>query len=139
MTKIQTEGLLIGHNLVSNKKKSIFDMYFINADGEIPELLSLFSEKNLKKNDYESYRYKEHFFSSEELFSEYDNNDPEFIWLKIMSESHCSAFFKILKNDQSLYSIKILKKLLFLDFIEDFLISHSTWDEYSSMIRIFKE
>jgi len=45
------------------------------------------------------------------------------IWLNKLSHSHCSALVKLTKEN---------------DEIKDCFFSHSTWDDYSEMIRIFK-
>lgn len=105
--RIQSEGMLAGHNLMSEEKMSIEDIYFLNSNGEIPELLTLFSQTGLQyllnnKDDY--YRMKEkeidNRFKVGQLFKEYRSKDPKLIWHKIMSKSHCNAFIKILRDEQ---------------------------------------
>lgn len=122
---LQTEGLLFGYNFRKPIEKKILmhDIYFINADGQIPELLSIFR----LENEFENFRYKQNYKKSglEYLFREFATKDPEVLWEKILSRSHCSAFIKVLRDSN--------KK------IKDLLLAHSTWDDYSAMIRIFKQ
>ncbi len=105
--KLQSEGILAGHNSMNEEKLNIQDIYFLNSNGEIPELLSLFSQKGLKfleKNQNEFYRLKEkpnEKFRRQELFEEFGSRDPKLIWLKIMSKSHCNAFIKLLRNKKN--------------------------------------
>lgn len=104
--KIQSEGMLAGHNLMSEEKMSIEDVYFLNSNGEIPELLFLFSQAGLKylpNNQDDFYRLKEKpidRFKVKQLFNEYRSKDPKFIWQKIMSNSHCNAFIKVLRDER---------------------------------------
>ena len=127
---VQTEGLLFGYNLKSpiDKKMTMNDIYFVNADGQIPELLSIFRILNFN-NNFEMFRYKQrktmkkNQFSA--IFKEYKTKNPEYLWEKLMSTSHCSAFIKVLKDSNNQ--------------ITDVLLSHSTWDDYSAMIRVFKQ
>jgi len=130
---IQTEGLLFGYNSKSpkNQKMTMKDMYFVNADGQIPELLTIF--KKVDSSFFESFRLIEDGKTKEQedgnnfgvLFQEYGTTDPDYLWDKLMSRSHCSAFIKILRGEDMQ--------------IKDVLLSHSTWDDYSAMIRIFKQ
>lgn len=46
------------------------------------------------------------------------------IWLKKLTDTHCSALVKLVKDEDGN--------------IEDLFVSHTTWDDYSEMIRIFK-
>ena len=122
---LQTEGLLLGYNSKVSKEKKLLmhDIYFVNADGQISELLSIF--RNF--NTFESFRYKEKKKVSpfNSIFREYRTKDPDYLWEKLMSRSHCSAFIKILRDENNA--------------IKDVLLAHSTWDDYSAMIRIFKQ
>lgn len=42
-----------------------------------------------------------------------------------MIHSHCSAFIKVVKDDKGNY--------------KDLIVSHNTWDDYSEMLRIYKQ
>ena len=44
---------------------------------------------------------------------------------KSLMKGHCSVLMKLIKDQNNL--------------IEDFLLSHQTWDDYSQMLRIFKQ
>lgn len=46
LTQAQTDGLLLGFNTVAKQTLKIHDLYLINADGQVPELLTVF--KNSK-------------------------------------------------------------------------------------------
>jgi len=59
------------------------------------------------------------------LYKKYKTTDNNLIWLNKLSNSHCSALVKVVKDDNGNY--------------KDLFFSHSTWDEYSEMLRIFKE
>lgn len=122
---LQTEGLLFGYNFQAPKEQKMLmrDIYFINADGQIPELLSLF--KDSTHFEYFRYKEKEKINVLNRLFKKYNTKNIDYVWEKLMATSHCSAFFKILRNPDN--SIK------------DVLLAHSTWDDYSAMIRIFKQ
>jgi len=60
-----------------------------------------------------------------DLFHKYNTTDIQKIWLKKLAHSHCSALVKLLKNEDN--SIK------------DIMVGHTTWDDFSAMVRIFKE
>jgi len=137
MIQAQTDGLLSGYNsIMKNDQMNLAQLYFLNADGEVPELINVFKyQKKTKSNGYE-FSFKEQNseskspknfqkFSKEYLEFYYGTSDPEKVWNKFMLKSHCSAVIKLLKdeNDNS---------------IKDILIGHTTWDSYSEMHRIFK-
>jgi len=53
--------LLLGYNSVAAKKLEIHDLYFVNADGEISELVTVFKKKMQKEPDFGSeFRLKQH-------------------------------------------------------------------------------
>jgi len=58
------------------------------------------------------------------LFQKYNTTDPNLIWLKKLSHSHCSALVKLIRDEDHK--------------IKDVFIGHTTWDDYSAMLRIFK-
>ena len=137
MIQAQTDGLLSGYNsMMKNDQFDLSKLYFLNADGEVPELISLFKyRKKLQKQKYQySFREKKsnlepNFYSKkftkEYLQFFYDTSDPEVVWNKFMLKSHCSAVIKLLKNEND-------------DSIKDIMVGHTTWDSYSEMHRIFK-
>ena len=118
MIHSQTIGLMDGYNsIMKNNKMNIAQFYFINADGEIPELISVYKYK--EKQSY--YRFKDsiEIFSKEYLQLYYDTDNPETIWTHLMQKSHCSA---------------LLKKIN-----DDIMIGHTTWDSFAEMNRIIKQ
>ena len=135
LLQAQTEGLLIGFNAKNETKMTMGDIYLLNGDGEISELLSLIKSPNYF-GENGNYRYK---ITKNHLQKKYDNIKPfvkklfkkfktknrEKIWKLIEIESHCSAFIKIIKDNNNK--------------IQDVLVSHSTWDHYSEMLRIYKK
>jgi len=42
--------MLLGYNSVAPKKLRVHDLYFINADGEVSELISMFKKKESIQN-----------------------------------------------------------------------------------------
>jgi len=60
------------------------------------------------------------------LFQKYNTTDPNLIWLKKLSHSHCSALVKLIRDDST-------------NEIADILVGHTTWDDYSEMLRIYKQ
>ncbi len=133
MTQAQSDGLLQGFNSIM--KSNIFNLsqiYFINADGEVPELINVFKYKSFDNNSSNySFKEKSSKIKKNEIFSKaylkeyYGSEDPEIVWHKIMSNSHCSAIIKLLKDDN--------------DNLKDIFVGHTTWDSYSEMHRIFKK
>ena len=125
--------MLLGHNSIQEDylHLRVEDLYTINADGEIPELMTIFAEPQ-----EESYRLKSSTQAKmrfvDKLYKKYKTTDNNLIWLNKLSRSHCSALVKVdkyfklqlTKDDAGNY-----KELFF---------THSTWDEYSEMLRIFK-
>jgi hypothetical protein len=135
MTQAQSDGLLQGYNsIMKNNQFNFSQIYFINADGEVPELLNVFKykKKNYKGVNY-SFREKKlnkkkletEKFSKAYLKEVYGSEDPEIVWQKIMSKSHCSAIIKLIKDENNNPS--------------DLFVGHTTWDSYSEMHRIFKK
>jgi len=61
-----------------------------------------------------------------DLFKKYNTTDIHKIWLKKLSHSHCSALIKVLYNEED-------------NTVKDIMVGHTTWDDYSAMVRIFKE
>ena len=129
MIQAQTDGLMAGHNSARGVIPiKLSEIYFINADGEVPELISVFQTKNLQsQTDFRFRQQKIKKFSKEYLLKYFNSNDPEFIWQKLMSNSHCTAVIKVLFEDNQEDK-----------FIKDVLVSHTTWDSFSEMHRIYK-
>jgi len=127
MIQAQTDGMRAGHNSANNVIPiKLSELYFINADGEVPELLSVFQTKNVQtKTDFRFRQRKINKFSKEYLLKYFNSDDPEFIWKKLMQRSHCTAAIKVLLEDDG-------------DLIKDVLVAHTTWDSFSEMHRIFK-
>ncbi len=124
MIQAQTDGLLAGY--LANQPNELLDLsqiYFINADGEVPELLTVFKNKHSSNNNYYSFKEEEK-YGKKFLKKYFGSKDPQMVWDKLMSTSHCSAIIKILKDDNG----KVI----------DLLIGHTTWDSYSEMHRIMK-
>lgn len=118
MIHSQTIGLMDGYNsIMKNNKLNIAQFYFINADGEIPELISVYKYK--EKQSY--YRFKDSIekFSKEYLQLYFDSDNPEKIWTHLMQKSHCSALLKKINSD--------------------IMIGHTTWDSFAEMNRIIKQ
>jgi len=117
--------MLLGHNSIQEDylHLRVEDLYTINADGEIPELMTIFAEPQ-----EESYRLKSSTQAKmrfvDKLYKKYKTTDNNLIWLNKLSRSHCSALVKLTKDDAGNF-----KELFF---------TPSTWDEYSEMLRIFK-
>lgn len=133
MTQAQTDGLLAGYNTIMKDEGKIMNLsqiYFLNADGEVPELLSVFKVKKEYQKMFgtENFSFRQENtidkFSKEFLKKYFGTSDPEMVWNKLMQNSHCSAVIKLLKNEDGSF--------------KDILIGHTTWDSYSEMHRIFK-
>jgi len=137
LVQAQTDGLHAGYNSIMKEHPLTFaQIYFINADGEVPELITVFKTKKESKN-FSQYSFKEgktksflsnrstEKFSKEYLQFYFGSSDPEFVWNKLMSRSHCSAIIKVLTDETN--SLK------------DILVAHTTWDSFAEMHRIFKE
>ncbi len=132
MVQAQSDGLLAGYNtIMKTQPLSFAQIYFINADGEVPELLSVFKYKKESQTGYRSYSFREsnlrnekNKFSKTYLKEHFGTEDPEMVWNQLMQKSHCSALIKLLPDSSG--SIK------------DVAVGHTTWDSYSEMHRIFK-
>lgn len=58
------------------------------------------------------------------LLKKFKVNNGDELFLKKLMKSHCSAFVKVIKNGENR--------------ISDVMIGHSTWDDYSEMLRVYK-
>lgn len=134
MTQAQSDGLLQGYNSIMKSNIMNFSqIYFLNADGEVPELLNVFKYKssstfngsNFSFREKSAVKKKTDVFSKEYLKEYYGSDDPEVVWHKIMANSHCSAIIRLIKDEN--------------DKPKDIFVGHTTWDSYSEMHRIFKK
>jgi len=123
--------MLLGYNSVASRKLAIHDIYFINADGEVSELISIFKKKQLVPDSAKSFAANEMRLKEDQsdidnlkqklpenivignetvaiteenafminLFKKYNTTDPNVIWLKKLSHSHCSALVKLLFDE----------------------------------------
>lgn len=113
---------------------SMMDLFIINSDGELGDLLNLFqNDDETPLGMMDDYRKKLRLMKGksqsktgfiEQLYKKYDTRDPDELWHKILRKEHCSAIVKVIRDDD--------------DKLEDILISHSTWTDYSEMLRIYK-
>ena len=134
LLQAQTDGLMLGFNQRNETKITIGDVYLMNGDGEISELVNVFSNGDYFEEGKNGLRYKikknHHLKEKKEnfigvLFKKYGTRDWNRIWRMLETTSHCSALIKLLKDENH--------------HIKDVLISHSTWDSYSEMLRIYKK
>lgn len=58
-----------------------------------------------------------------ELLKKYKVKTGDELFLRKLMKSHCSAFVKLVLENKK---------------IKDLLIGHSTWDDYSEMLRVYK-
>jgi hypothetical protein len=125
LVQAQTDGLLEGYKSYGSGLEllNLAQIYFINADGEVPELLTVFKERAAKMNQY-SFKEDDTKLSKKYLKNHFGTDDHQMAWNKLMSESHCTAIIKLLKDSNN--SIK------------NIFIGHTTWDSYSEMHRIMK-
>lgn len=134
LVQAQTEGLLLGFNHLNETKITIGDLYLLNGDGQISELVNIFSHHGyFDENKNEPFRYKHNYNLKrrklkpfiEKLFKRYETKDLKRIWELLEIDNHCSAMIKLIKDQHHK--------------IKDILVAHSTWDHYSEMLRIYKE
>lgn len=121
----QLEGLLHAYTyeMKKNNKYSgsavlnLADLLILQADGEVPELLRYLRSFGVKSKMGDTDYFKEAFGI--------DTKDPKEFWTKLMMESKCSAFIKIVKNKEGKW--------------EDLLVGHTTWAYYMEMLRSYKQ
>lgn len=127
--------MLLGYNTISKKSMSMMDLYIVNSDGELSELLNIFADADEPGLDYDKYDRKRSNLRMnkgkgkksgfiEKLYKKYKTRDATKIWFEILKHEHCSAIIKVLKDDD--------------DNFKDILVSHSTWTDYSEMLRVYK-
>lgn len=125
---IQLVGLHDGYQKVRQKQQaqneqvyndiSIKIFLIMQADGELPELRSAFSHKKGRKNLGDVGYLKENFGIDEK------GKNPNQLWSEFLKGSRCSAFVKLLKDQNSN--------------IRDIIIGHTAWGESIELLRIFK-
>lgn len=113
----QLEGIKAGYNSISDKKLTIADFYFINAEGNFGDMKEYLKVNKLKD-------FGKNYNSKENLKLIYNTDNIKEIWKNITKNGHCSALVKLLKNNTS-------KKY-------DVLLGHNTWTDYSEMLRTLK-
>jgi len=123
---VQLEGLIKGYTYEMRKQNKyseaqyqldLADFLIIQADGEVPELLRFFRSFDVKTKIGDKNYFKDAFGI--------DTEDPKEFWSQLMSNSRCSAFIKLTKDKNGKW--------------DDLLIGHTTWTDYSEMIRIYKQ
>jgi len=120
----QTDGLLLGYNAASEGKLTMEELYVLNADGEVPELMTIYAESvNEAGRRFRFSRKSGNSFVSS-LFRKYHTRSVKQVWLEKLAHEHCSAMLKLVKDEEG--------------DIQDLLVGHTTWDDYSEMVRIFK-
>lgn len=122
----QLEGLINGYTYEMKRigkyneekyKLNLADFLILQADGEVPELLRYFRSFGVHSKIGDKDYFKEAFGI--------DTEDPKEFWTKLMWTSKCSAFIKLVKDEQGNWS--------------DLLVGHTTWTEYYEMLRSYKQ
>lgn len=118
----QIRGLYSGYMYEAERnnytKIPIGRLLLIQADGELSELTKAFRVlQNNKKYDLSDKNYFKDAFGI-------NNTDPEEIWKELVVDGRCSAFIKLLKDENGK--------------AQDLLVGHTTWGESDEMIRMYK-
>ncbi len=101
------------------EKLNIEDLYILQADGEVPELMRYF----YYKNQHKSFKLGEkNYFRKAFGIQDENTND---IWTRFMMKSKCSAMIKLIKNDEG--------------GVKDLLSGHNAWTDYSELYRTYKQ
>ena len=129
---MQLKGLQKGLNKFSNEFFTIPQLYLINSDGQLSELVDV-----LKKNIWDL-KEKSIITKLIQIFKKDENYYENITPLKLLLKGHCTAIFKLVKDQNRSIIILISLKYFFKDNIADILVSHSTWDDYTSMYRTYK-
>jgi len=123
---LQLEGLISGYTYEMKRiskyneekyKLTLADFLILQADGEVPELLRYFRSFGVKTKIGDKNYFKDAFGI--------DTKDPKEFWTKLMWTSKCSAFIKLVKDEQGKWS--------------DLLVGHTTWTEFYEMMRSYKQ
>ena len=146
LCKSQLQGIYQGYNSRNLRNLSFIDFYFINADGQISELLTYMSQKKNVKNAKETIQTqlstKPKKVDVKSLLEKSHSSNLKEFWLKSLKNSHCSVFVKPLFDTSKKGKLnKILSKTKKRNFkvYNNILVAHSTWDDYNAMNRIFKQ
>lgn len=90
--KLQLEGLFGGYSVKSRREKplSLSDLYFLNSDGQISELLELMN------SDLQLMRMKAVAGNQwiTNLFIKYQVHTPQQLWDQLLEKSRCSAVIR---------------------------------------------
>lgn len=128
---MQIQGMLRGYNksveiLLNSgkelkfpiKKLKIEDLLLVQVDGEIPELMRFMQYKRyVNSYDIRNRKFFERIFRIQA-------KDPKTIWKRMMWRSRCSAYIKLLKNEEG--------------GITDLFTGHNAWTEFTETIRTYK-
>ena len=124
----QLEGLMKGYEFDierrgEKKKKeiSLSDFLLIQADGEIHELMTAIKAEKLLKSNRIKIGDNNYF----DVAFGIKTNDPVKFWKEMMRSSRCSAFIKILKDEENNW--------------KDLIAGHTTWADYSELLRTYKQ
>lgn len=124
LSKAQLLGVSKGFNSRVEKKLNLVDFYFINADGQISELLEYMEYKKTFKSAKETIQTQLSSNRPKEidvvglLAKSHSENLREF-WVKSLRKSHCSVFVKPIFNNEKkgCFFILFLLKFNYLKFI----------------------
>eukprot|EP01015_Nassula_variabilis_P019627 TRINITY_DN332_c0_g1_i2.p1 TRINITY_DN332_c0_g1~~TRINITY_DN332_c0_g1_i2.p1 ORF type:complete len:642 (+),score=76.63 TRINITY_DN332_c0_g1_i2:66-1991(+) len=153
LIRAQMEGMLHGHNARNLVNLTIEDFYLLNDNGQADELLTIiqYVKEQLLKNaknpkDVNEYDYilakkllqrhrrvirhradetEEKKSHIEDLKRRYNVSTFEDVWAKLLRKSHCSVIVKLVRGEDGK--------------IQDLIAAHNTWDDFSKMIRIYKQ
>lgn len=123
---VQLEGLINGYTYEMKRinkynedkyKFTLADFLILQADGEVPELLRYFRSFGVKTKIGDKDYFRDAFGIN--------TRDPKEFWTKLMWTSRCSAFIKLVKDEQGNWS--------------DLLVGHTTWTEFYEMMRSYKQ
>ncbi len=123
---VQLEGLISGYTYEMKRinkyneekyKLSLADFLILQADGEVPELLRYFRSFSVVSKIGDRNYFRDAFGIN--------TRDPREFWTKLMWTSKCSAFIKLVKDEQGKWS--------------DLLVGHTTWTEFYEMLRSYKQ
>ncbi len=124
----QLEGLMKGYNYEIEKRGEkqlkaigLSQFLLIQADGEMHELMTAIkAEKLLNSNQIKI--GDDNYF---EVAFGIKTKDPIRFWKELMRTSRCSAFIKILKDEKNNW--------------KDLMAGHTTWADFSEMLRTYKQ
>lgn len=96
LSKSQLYGVYVGYNTKAAKKLSLIDFYFINADGQINELLDLMTYQKNSKQIIETQLVmsKTKIIDIDKLLIKTKSKNLKEFWKKSLLNSHCSVFVK---------------------------------------------